>query len=301
MPNDDREPHALIPLSTTENAAVLPKRSIWSLPPPVKRVFDKFPLVTYEANELPARAPKKRQKHVLHVFTTKEDAESGRPSFNPGCLKWQTYLRFAGLELETVVSSNHASPTGVLPFLQPATPATDPVAGNKMRKWLEAREEVRGIKEPEDVRYKVYMSLLDHRVRKAWLYQLYLDPRNRDLVHSLYVAPCSTQGFVQMAITRQLREAASVEMVKSAGSTDVSTLDLVHDAEEAFEALSVLLGDEDWFFGLVEPSLFDASVFAYTCLILDRNMGWKHNPLIEILAKHDNLVQHRKRILKEYF
>jgi metaxin len=25
----------------------------------------------------------------LHVFTTEEDAKNGRPSFNPGCLKWQ--------------------------------------------------------------------------------------------------------------------------------------------------------------------------------------------------------------------
>ena len=89
MPDDDKQPNASIPLSTTENAPMLPQRSIWSLPPPVKRIFDKFPLITYEANELPARAPKDRRKHVMHVFTTGHDAKNGRPSFNPGCLKWQ--------------------------------------------------------------------------------------------------------------------------------------------------------------------------------------------------------------------
>ena len=133
------------------------------------------------------------------------------------------------------------------------------------------------------------------------LYQLYLDPRNADLVHRLYVAPCSTQTFVQMAITRQLRDAASVELVKSAGTTDVSTLDLLRDAEEAFEALSTLLGEDDYFFSSTEPTLFDASVFAYTCLILDEELGWKHNPLQESLAKHDNLVRHRAKILEVYF
>lgn len=89
MPDDDKKPNAAVPLSTAQNAPVLPKRSIWSLPPPVKRIFDKFPLTTYEANEVPARAPRNRSKHVLHVFTTEEHARSGRPSFNPGCLKWQ--------------------------------------------------------------------------------------------------------------------------------------------------------------------------------------------------------------------
>lgn len=104
-----------------------------------------------------------------------------------------------------------------------------------------------------------------------------------------------------MAITRQLRDAASVELVKSAGTTDVSTLDLLRDAEEAFEALSTLLGEDEYFFSLQKPSLFDASVFAYTCLILDEKFGWRHNPLEEHLAKHDNLVQHRQKILEAYF
>jgi len=63
--------------------------SIFTIPAPVKRVFDKFPLVTYDANELPLRAPRSRDRNVLHVFTTREDAKKGKPSFNPACLRWQ--------------------------------------------------------------------------------------------------------------------------------------------------------------------------------------------------------------------
>ena len=63
--------------------------SIFRIPTPLKRVFDKFPLVQYEENELPLRAAKDKSQHVLHVFTTDADAKDGRPSFNPGCLKWQ--------------------------------------------------------------------------------------------------------------------------------------------------------------------------------------------------------------------
>lgn len=93
MPNDE-------PPSTrkaAENDAAQPKRaatplkrpSIFAIPEPVKRVFNNFPLTTYEPNELPARAPKQRDEPTLHVFATPEDASRGRPSFNPGCLKWQ--------------------------------------------------------------------------------------------------------------------------------------------------------------------------------------------------------------------
>lgn len=63
--------------------------SITTVPAPVKRLFDKFPLVTYAANELPHRAPRERQRPQLYIFTTEDGAQRGEPSFNPSCLKWQ--------------------------------------------------------------------------------------------------------------------------------------------------------------------------------------------------------------------
>lgn len=129
-----------------------------------------------------------------------------------------------------------------------------------------------------------------------------MEPRNSTLAHRLYVAPCSSQILVQKAITHQLRSAAALELEKSAGSNVVSALDLLNDAEEAFQALADLLGRDQWFFGQEQPGLFDASVFAYTCLIQDGALGWKHNPLEELLStKHENLVNHRNRVLEMYF
>ena len=65
-------------------------------PRPVKRVFDKFPLATYQSDELPQGRTSSLRKHVLCVFTTTSDSEKGRPSYNPGCLKWQ--VRFPHTE-----------------------------------------------------------------------------------------------------------------------------------------------------------------------------------------------------------
>lgn len=64
-------------------------RSIFNVPTPIKQLFDKFPLLTYNVNNLPQRAPQHRNAHVLYVFTTAEAASRGVPSHNPACLKWQ--------------------------------------------------------------------------------------------------------------------------------------------------------------------------------------------------------------------
>ena len=104
-----------------------------------------------------------------------------------------------------------------------------------------------------------------------------------------------------MAIAHHLRSAAEAELVKSSHSKTVSALDVMSDAEEALQALSSALAHNEWFFGQQRPTLFDASVFAYTHLILDDNLGWEQNPLQKLLVKHDNLVQHRDRVVKMYF
>lgn len=94
----------------------------------------------------------------------------------------------------------------------------------------------------------------------------------------------------------QLQQAARVELLKTSRYIDAA--DLEGDAANAFEALSALLGEDEHFFGRPNPGLFDASVFAYTHLILNEELGWKQNRLAQLLRKHNNLVQHRERLLR---
>lgn len=120
-------------------------------------------------------------------------------------------------------------------------------------------------------------------------------------MHRLYVAPCSSNFLVQHAIASQLRSAAETELVKSSGTNIVSAKDLVRDAKDAFEALSTLLEDDQWFFGNNTPGLFDASVFAYTQLLLGEQLIWEENLLGEVLRGYGNLVTHRERIVEKYY
>ncbi|OTA23098.1 hypothetical protein BTJ68_13768 [Hortaea werneckii EXF-2000] len=285
-------------------------RDLFAIPPPVKRVFDKVPLVTYEANELPARAPRDRGENVLYVFTTEDDAQNGRPSFNPSCLRWQAYLKFHSLPFSTAPSSNHASPSGSLPFLLPADHSSDSyfktqeaVTSSKLKKWItqQRRKDAAAVSESEDVRYEAYASLLDNRIRRAWLYQLYLNPANATLLHELYIAPCSSNPFVQLAIAHQLRDAATIELTKSLASETIVEDELMREADEAFSALSQLLGKNDWFFELDRPSLFDANVFSYTHLLVDQGgLQWGENRLGGLLKQHENLLRHQERVVSMY-
>jgi metaxin len=76
---------------------------------------------------------------------------------------------------------------------------------------------------------------------------------------------------------------------------------LYSEADKAFEALSILLNSSSWFFGNKGPGLFDASVFAYTQLLLDESMGWEETRLGRALRRRKNLVEHRHRMLATYY
>jgi metaxin len=83
----------------------------------------------------------------------------------------------------------------------------------------------------------------------------------------------------------------------------IDAQDLYTQAEEAFAALEMVLGKDKWFFGAKRPGLFDASVFAYTHLLLDDSLGkgWMDTCLRDAVRSRKNLVRHRERILASYF
>ncbi|KAH7371261.1 hypothetical protein BKA66DRAFT_514288 [Pyrenochaeta sp. MPI-SDFR-AT-0127] len=292
------------PDAPRNNRRPAPSRSIFDVPAPIKQLFDKFPLQTYPVNDLPQRAPRHRNEHVLYVFATDEGALRGAPSYNPACLKWQAYLKFSNIPFRVASANNHASPSGALPFLLPSSPEpykqTQPVPSAKLQRWAMNTSE-KGIEEPGDMRYEAYLSLLDHRIRRAWLYSVYLSHNSTTIAEPLYILPTSRNPLVRLTIARDLRLAAEKELLKFSSVINAETL--YNQAEEALAALEMLLGNDGWFFGAPRPGLFDASVFAYTHLLLDERLGrgWVDTRLRDALMSRNRLTTHRDRILTEYF
>jgi metaxin len=111
----------------------------------------------------------------------------------------QAFLKIAGIQHRLLSSNNHASPTGVLPFLLPAFHGPQasqesplPVPSNKLVKF--ASENGSTVKEPPSMRYEAYQSLLDHRIRNAWvcpMLQCLIGPTN--YVSALQPLPRSPQ------------------------------------------------------------------------------------------------------------
>ncbi|KAL9103213.1 MAG: hypothetical protein Q9187_009034 [Circinaria calcarea] len=132
------------------------------------------------------------------------------------------------------------------------------------------------------------------------LYTLYLSsPNFTSVAVPLYITPASTSLPVRLTLSHQLRTAAQSELLKSSPTIDPDSL--YREADAAFSALSTLLDEDGYFFGAEEPGLFDASVFAYTHLLLDEDMGWRETRLVRCLWQYGNLVRHRRRIYKGYF
>lgn len=102
-----------------------------------------------------------------------------------------------------------------------------------------------------------------------------------------------------MTISHQLRTAAENELLKQSAIIDVD--DIYSEADKAFGALETLLGEDNWFFGESSPTLFDASVFAYTHLLLGETMGWKEKRLVRSIRSMQGLAKHRERILRLYY
>ncbi len=201
-------------------------------------------------------------------------------------------------------SNNHASPTGGLPFLIPPSTPNDaksqppPVASNKLEQWGLSNGTAK-LPDIPSMRLEAYEALLDHRIRPAWLYTLYLSAPNSALLSRLYVAPSSASRVVRTAMLYQLRRAAESEIVKVSSTPAVNPTALYNGAREAFGALAAVLGPDPWFFGSPGPGLFDATVFSYTHLILDEGLAWENHKLAEIVGDFPSLAQHRNRILRE--
>lgn len=140
---------------------------------------------------------------------------------------------------------------------------------------------------------------------------------------------------IQTTIFSQLRHAARAEIIKTTttttstspswslsgnigdlltwalgGRTVIDPVNIYDEARKAFDALETVLLSESqsegatWFFGSPQPTLFDATVFSYTYLLLlddvDR-MPWGDDTLGRIVRDCPRLVLHARKVVNEYW
>lgn len=283
-------------------AAIQSKQSTswFALPAPLRSLFDTFPLLTYDENELPQRISTARAQHTLHIFTLQDEELSP----NPACLKWQAWLLAKRLPFRVVSANNHASPTGALPFVLPAQvsrkdPQPQAITSSKIQRWAETQDM---IEEPFDMRLEAYMTLIEQNVRNAWLYFLYLQPENfATVARKLYVETSSSNSMVRAALAHQLQTAAREQVLRTRSRIDAE--EIYEAADSAFSALATALSDNSFSSKTNSPSLFDVTLFSYTHLLLRFGQNsqslirWSNTALLDILLQHEKLVSHSQRVL----
>ncbi|KAK6339564.1 hypothetical protein TWF718_008965 [Orbilia javanica] len=289
----------------------------------IRHLFSRFPLIAYPVDPPPmsvedfqrfttkTAAVAEDSIYTLYSFT--ESTDSSIASFNPACLKWQTYLKIRNISFKTHPSNNHASPSGSLPFLTISPPSdriSQTIPSTKLARWIEEQDKAVAAVNTVDTDggdYRAFLSLVEGAIRDAWLYALYIDPSNLSTITiPKYTAHTPTWPIPHI-LGSQMRQAA-IDAIRKSTSSSTTTLptgtELYAKAIEAFAALSTLLGDDRWFFGANEAGLFDAEVFAYTHLLLRLEVGGSaggDGGLVEGLKEFGNLVGHEERIRRRWF
>jgi len=167
-------------------------------------------------------------------------------------------------------------------------------------------------------------------IRLAYLHALYLDDENfKNVAAPYYIHPNSSNPIVRAAMAPSLRGAALEQLLASQPlTTDMPVLDLervYQDADDAFEALDTLLGAHKWFASIQDepqqeahqddcstskdqqetPGMLDASVFAYTHVILTlfafSSDASPAGRLRTSITGRSSLLDHHTRLARQYY
>ncbi|KAF2666957.1 hypothetical protein BT63DRAFT_457915 [Microthyrium microscopicum] len=279
--------------------------SFFAVPRPIKRIFDRFPLLTYPANRLPERVQrvKSADGHALFIWCAPEDASENRASFNPACLRWQAFLKSQNLQFHTVSSSNHASTNERLPFLVVNPSCSSPfksniVSAHELAKWAVDQKDSWPVE--LELHYEPYMSLLNNEIRRAWQYHMYLSPNFEAFTAPSYIHSQTNSSVVRITSSWELQKAAREDLMKSSPRIDVEGL--YASADRAFFALDNLLKRKRRMVADVSaPSLLEATLFSYLFLLLELPLDrWLDNRLPEIARKYPELVELENTLKKQY-
>ena len=207
-------------------------------------------------------------------------------------------------------ASAHSSPSGQLPFLiLPSTNEIIPL--HKLHHLIVSKFEI-----PANPRATIFLNLVDTKIHSAWVYAHYFteDQFEKSVVPLLTVP----EGFSALQyLVRYSHRAARKKELEKRFISGIREDVIYQDADEAFGALSALLGNNTYFFGerynqsppsryvgefsdvVREPGLLDVAVFAYIFTAL-ATLDEK-SKLSKMISKFENLNRHADSIYQKVY
>ncbi|KAF8945517.1 hypothetical protein BGZ47_002519 [Haplosporangium gracile] len=283
---------------------------------PFYRFLAKFPLKQSPA--LHTRLPP--VKPTLYAFapgwkvggqeTEKQDNKDKETiigSFDVDSLKWMAYLKFNQIDYDIKPAFEPTmSPSGKLPFL--ALPNGSLVTDEGFEHWVQENKDQSNTSATlnihEAAEAVAFSTLAESKIHAALLYTLWLEtPHFQGTTRQHYF------GHHNYYLGKLLNYMSKSNIVHSMllTRTQIDRELIFEEAAAAIEALSVQLGENEYFFGKSTPSSLDAIVFSYLHVILTlpriRNAedGGRSGELARMVRKHENLFKYSQNIWKKSF
>ncbi|KAK7206630.1 hypothetical protein BZA70DRAFT_274745 [Myxozyma melibiosi] len=306
--------------------------SSWTtIPPLMKKLFDKFPLVTYPDTILPAAgcgssADQKDKMGVVFVH------DLSSVSIFPESVRLLTVLRLAKIydSLTIFPASPHSAPeNGPFPYV--FVPRSLPKAQDRKKdqsyslpspqfnSWLSSLPNARSVPYSAAEDSPIIM-LLDVRIRDAFLLTLYLYSANyKNIVLPGFYRHLNSSkaesknlgsentGFFPHVVSYVQYNAVKETLRRSVGSQRIDAkfkINILIGAEEALDALSDLVAESTSGFlsGTSEPGVVDAAVYGYLYPVLHLGLKGENGngeaELVELVRERPNLVELVEKIHK---
>jgi glutathione S-transferase len=213
---------------------------------------------------------------------------------SPPCIKVESFMRLHDIEYTAPKfdpSYFKKSPTGRLPFI--VTNDGEAISDSSLIiKHLSTTMNINphnGLNEKDCARAHAFCSMLDETIYYLMVYSRWADPTGWKEVKEAFFAP--VPSLLRNFIANTQRKKA-LDRLKKQGFGLNTPNQNSGIANDAFKALSDLLGKDTWFFNNDKPTLLDIICHAYVINLT--------NPPIEtdlksIASQYDNLVKHAKK------
>ncbi|ORX81712.1 hypothetical protein K493DRAFT_320601 [Basidiobolus meristosporus CBS 931.73] len=205
-------------------------------------------------------------------------------SFDPECLKWQTFLNISAVDYDVVYSNEPSqSPDEQLPYL--VTVEKQCLTGEKILKYVKGQGLEKSEAEGEELT----------NIKVATLFYFWCEASN----YSEQTADKYTKPYIwplDKLIGHQMRSKV-IDFLLSKKPVLLKE-EIYNEASQALQALSSRLGEAKYFSG-ESAGYLDAVVFAYLHTILAAALP--NSELRQIVQQHTNLVQFAKSIWEQYY
>ncbi|KAK9718738.1 Metaxin-2 [Basidiobolus ranarum] len=253
--------------------------------------LDQFPVYVHPSVFTPAELSKP-------TLVTYGPGWKNQPtSFDPECLKWQTYLNILAYDYDIVYSNEPSqSPDEQLPYL--VTVEKKCLTGEKILKYAKGQDPEKYAPEGDELISgddKAFVSLVETNIKVATLFYFWCEASNYseqtfEKYTKSYIWPLDKLiGYKMRSTVIDFLLTKKPILLKE---------EIYNEASQALQALSNRLGDAEYFSG-EKAGYLDAVVFAYLHTILAAPLP--NSELRQIVQQHENLVKFAKSLWEQYY